>query len=193
MINLRRTIGNKMIPEKQITRFSKLISYILRHNPAEAGIQLDNHGWAPVDQLLVYLNKKDEQVNLDLLKHIVSTNSKKRFSFNDDYTMIRASQGHSVEVDLDYTPSTPPEHLYHGTVKESVPVILEKGIAKMQRHHVHLSKDKETATQVGSRRGKPVILTINAHAMHAKGYSFYLSDNGVWLTDHVPPQFIEPF
>jgi putative RNA 2'-phosphotransferase len=107
--------------------------------------------------------------------------------------MIRASQGHSIEVDLDYAPSIPPDKLYHGTVKESAAIILEKGIAKMQRHHVHLSKDVETATQVGSRRGKPIILTINAKAMHEKGFLFYMSDHGVWLTDHVPPEFIELF
>jgi putative RNA 2'-phosphotransferase len=182
-----------MLPEKQITRLSKLLSYILRHNPGEAGIELNNQGWAPVDQLLIYLNNKGEQISLDLLKHIAATNSKKRFSFNDDFTMIRASQGHSIEVDLDYAPSIPPDKLYHGTVKESAAIILEKGIAKMQRHHVHLSKDVETATQVGSRRGKPIILTINAKAMHEKGFLFYMSDNGVWLTDHVPPEFIELF
>lgn len=180
-----------MNSEKHITQLSKLLSYILRHNPVEAGIELDTQGWAPVDKLLEYLKQKDSTVTIDLLKHVVASNSKKRFSFNDDFTMIRASQGHSIEVDLNYSPSTPQDKLYHGTVKEAVAVILDKGIAKMQRHHVHLSKDKETATQVGSRRGKPVILTINAGAMHAKGFLFYLSDNGVWLTDHVPPEFIE--
>lgn len=179
-----------MIPQKQITRLSKLLSYILRHNPGEAGIELDKQGWAPVDQLLNYLINKGENINLDLLKHIVATNSKKRFSFNNDHTMIRASQGHSIEVDLNYAPSTPPAQLYHGTIKEFVPAILEKGLNKMERHHVHLSKDIETAKQVGGRRGKPVVLTINSLAMNEKGFLFYLSDNGVWLTDHVPPGFI---
>lgn len=182
-----------MISEKEMTQLSKLLSYILRHNPSEAGITLDAQGWAPVGQLLAHLNEKQANVTLDLLKHLVATNSKKRFSFNDDYSMIRASQGHSVEVDLNYSPSVPPDMLYHGTFKEAVKAILEKGLTKMQRHHVHLSKDKETATQVGSRRGKPVILTINAKAMHEKGFLFYVSDNGVWLTDHVPAGFIEPF
>jgi putative RNA 2'-phosphotransferase len=179
-----------MNSEKYLTRLSKLLSYILRHNPGEAGIELDKEGWASVDQLLNYLIKKGEDINLDLLKHIVATNSKKRFSFNSDHTLIRASQGHSVEVNLNYMPSTPPAQLYHGTVKEFVPIILEKGLVKMDRHHVHLSKDIETAAQVGRRRGKPVILTINALAMNEKGFLFYLSDNGVWLTDHVPPGFI---
>jgi putative RNA 2'-phosphotransferase len=179
-----------MNAEKHLVRLSKLLSNILRHNPGEAGIELDKEGWAPVDQLLNYMINKGEDINLDLLKHIVATNSKKRFAFNSDYSKIRASQGHSVEVDLSYAPSAPPAKLYHGTVKEFVPVILEKGLHKMERHHVHLSKDIETATQVGSRRGKPVILTIDAQAMQENGFLFYLSDNGVWLTDHVPPGYI---
>lgn len=176
--------------DKQIARLSKLLSYILRHNPGEAGIELDEQGWAPVDQLLTYINRNGPVLNFELLKHIVDTNTKKRFSFNSDFTLIRASQGHSVNVDLGYEPTTPPDFLYHGTVAASIDSILKSGLAKKQRHHVHLSIDKQTANQVGSRRGKPVILTVKALAMQENGFSFYLSDNGVWLTDHVPPEYI---
>jgi len=179
-----------MNSDKRITQLSKLLSYILRHNPGEAGLKPDEHGWVEVDPLLKYLHEKDKSINFDLLQHIVDTNSKKRFAFNEDFTKIRASQGHSIEIDLQYSPIAPPEYLYHGTVAAFISAITEKGLIKIERHHVHLTADIEVAKQVGGRRGKPVILTINASMMYQQGFLFYLSDNGVWLTDHVLPQYI---
>jgi putative RNA 2'-phosphotransferase len=124
------------------------------------------------------------------LKQVVADSDKQRFALSDDGTLIRANQGHSVAVDLDLEPLTPPDVLYHGTVAKFLDAIREKGLLKGKRHHVHLSGDKATASNVGSRRGKPVILTIESNRMHALGLMFYLSKNGVWLTDHVPPEYI---
>lgn len=180
-----------MIAKEENARLSKLLSYVLRHNPAHLGIQLDNHGWTNVEMLLNQLNKQQEKINFDILKHIVDTNAKKRFSFNEDLTLIRASQGHSVEIELNYTAQIPPAILFHGTADRNIPIIREKGLLKMSRHHVHLSADKETAHKVGQRHGKPVVLSIQSLAMYESGHLFYLSDNGVWLTDHVPATFIE--
>jgi putative RNA 2'-phosphotransferase len=180
-----------MISKDETTRISKLLSYVLRHNPDHLNIQLDDQGWTDVQALLQQLNAQKENIDFDILKQVVDTNSKKRFSFNEDLTRIRASQGHSVEVELGYTAQKPPATLFHGTTEKNVAIILEKGLAKMSRHHVHLSVDKETAQHVGQRYGKPIILTIQALAMHESGYPFYISDNGVWLTDHVPAEFIE--
>ena len=133
---------------------------------------------------------QNEQINFEVLKHIVETNSKKRFVFNDDLSKIRASQGHSVDVELGYTEQQPPKILYHGTVEKFLSSIMKDGLQKMQRHHVHLSADKTTAAKVAERRGKPIILKIKAGEMFAAGYKFYLSDNSVWLTDHVPVNFV---
>jgi putative RNA 2'-phosphotransferase len=180
-----------MIAKEENVRLSKLLSYVLRHNPAHLGIQLDNHGWTDVEILLNQLNKHQEKINFDILEHIVNTNAKKRFSFNEDLTLIRASQGHSIEVELNYTAQIPPTILFHGTAEKNIILIREKGLLKMSRHHVHLSADKETAHKVGQRHGKPVVLSIQSLTMYESGHLFYVSDNGVWLTDHVPASFIE--
>ncbi len=170
---------------------SKFLSLILRHNPDKIGLQLDENGWADVQELL--LKSKNSQPNLDieLLKEIVETNDKKRFAFNEDQTRIRANQGHSIKIDLGYSPKQPPEFLYHGTISKFMDAIKENGLLKMSRHHVHLSEERETATKVGSRRGKPIILTIRSGTMHMKDIQFFQSDNGVWLTDSVSPEYIE--
>lgn len=180
-----------MIEKEENVRLSKLLSYVLRHNPAYLEIELDNHGWTDVEILLNQLNKHHEKINFDILKHIVNTNAKKRFSFNEDLTLIRASQGHSIEIELNYTAQIPPTILFHGTTEKNVILIREKGLLKMSRHHVHLSSDKETAQKVGQRHGKPVVLSIQSLIMYEDGYLFYVSDNGVWLTEHVPAKFIE--
>ena len=149
-----------MITKEENVRLSKLLSYVLRHNPAHLGIQLDNSGWTNVEILLKQLSNNQEKIYFDTLKHIVDTNSKKRFSFSEDFTLIRASQGHSVEVELNYTVQMPPIVLFHGTAENNMSLMREKGLLKMSRQHVHLSADKETAFKVGQRHGKPVILSI---------------------------------
>jgi len=171
-------------------KLSKLLSYILRHNPAHLGIALDENGWTNVNVLLQQLNQSGPTITFDLLKHVVDTNEKRRFSFNDDLTMIRASQGHSIEIELNYTPQIPPRLLFHGTAEKNLAEIHITGLLKMSRHHVHLSADEETARKVGQRHGKPIVLSIASLQMHEKGYVFYVSDNGVWLTEHVPAGFI---
>lgn len=179
-----------MISEKENTRLSKLLSYVLRHNPSAIGIVLDENGWTELDTLLAKLAEKGEMVDSKLLQYMVASNAKQRFDFSEDGLKIRASQGHSVEVQLDYKQQQPPAILFHGTPERFVANILQDGLQKMRRHHVHLSADVETAKKVGLRRGKPVILKVDAEAMAKQGYSFYISDNGVWLTDAVAPQFI---
>ncbi len=175
---------------KEITRKSKFLSLILRHEPGRVGLTLDSAGWVSVEELLEAVNRHGVSLTLEQLQHIVATSDKKRFAFSEDSLRIRASQGHSVEVDLQYTPQTPPEILYHGTAMRFLDSIRQKGLQRMQRHHVHLQPETATALQVGARHGKPVLLSIRAGEMHGAGHVFYCSANGVWLTDHVPPQFI---
>jgi len=176
--------------EKQLKQISKLLSLVLRHEPEHIGITLDNEGWTKVPELIEKINKKGINLDFATLQIIVDTNDKKRFAFNDDKTLIRASQGHSVEVELNYKPEIPPTVLYHGTAIKNVPAIRENGLQKMNRHHVHLTASEDTALKVGQRHGKPVILTVQALLMHEQQFVFYVSDNGVWLTDHVPAAFI---
>ncbi|WP_103866147.1 MULTISPECIES: RNA 2'-phosphotransferase [Aquimarina] len=171
-------------------QISKFLSLILRHNPDKIGLQLDQNGWANVDELLIKVKKHQPQLDRDILQEIVDTNDKKRFAFNDDQSKIRANQGHSITVDLEYKPIKPPGYLYHGTVAKFMPAIKQQGLLKMNRHHVHLSEELETATKVGSRRGKPIILTIRSGEMYAQGIEFFQSENGVWLTDTVLPEYI---
>ena len=180
-----------MLTEKETTRISKFLSQVLRHQPETIGIQLDEHGWTPVDILLDKMKAHGYAVTPEMLEEVVATNSKKRFAFNDDHTLIRASQGHSVEVDLGYAPAEPPEILYHGTAQHNIASILANGLEKRSRQQVHLSKDIATATQVGQRHGKPQVLQIEAGRMYRNGFMFYLSANGVWLTDAVPVEYIK--
>jgi putative RNA 2'-phosphotransferase len=143
-----------------------------------------------VDDLLAAAGKHGFPITYDELIECVETNDKRRYSFDDTGDLIRANQGHSVEVDLQLEEREPPEVLYHGTVERFLPSILAEGLLKGKRHHVHLSQDIETATKVGARRGKPVVLKIEAGKLHREGHSFYRSTNGVWLTDAVPPDFL---
>lgn len=177
--------------EKQKKSKSKFLSYVLRHHPELINLALDENGWANVDELIAK-SKRDsyEGFTFEELDEIVQTNAKKRFAFNEDKTKIRASQGHSIDINLALIPQQPPEFLYHGTAQSNMDSILENGIEKRSRQHVHLSQDKETATNVGMRHGKPIILTIRTQKMFEDGIEFYLSDNGVWLTDHVDPKYI---
>lgn len=174
----------------QTTSASKFLSLVLRHQPATAHITLDAAGWAGVDELLAGCAKAGRAITRADLDHVVSTNTKKRFEFSADGTRIRASQGHSVEVDLAYEPEEPPTVLYHGTATRFLDAIRQQGLMKMQRHHVHLSGEIKMTLEVGGRHGKPVLLTILAAAMREAGHTFYRSTNGVWLVEHVPVQFI---
>jgi putative RNA 2'-phosphotransferase len=176
--------------DKDHTRLSKFLSLILRHEPAKVGLTLDEAGWVGVPDLLAALARHGRPITREALLHVVATSDKKRFALSEDGTRIRASQGHSVEVELGYEPATPPALLYHGTVDRFLHSIREQGLIKGERHHVHLSADPETATKVGSRRGRAVVLRIDAAGMARDGLLFYLSANGVWLTDHVPARFI---
>ncbi len=174
--------------DKYVT-LGKFISLILRHKPQVAGLTLDEHGWANVDELLAGVNKKHPMTMADL-EYVVANNNKKRFSFNEDKTKIRANQGHSINVDVELEEAEPPAVLYHGTGEKHVASILEQGLKPMTLLYVHLSKDIETAKNVGSRHGKPVIFTVDCAAMRRDGYVFYLSKNGVWLTKSVPSHYI---
>ncbi|MFP9113673.1 RNA 2'-phosphotransferase [Flavobacterium sp. RHBU_3] len=176
--------------EKHIKHISKFLSLILRHAPETIGITLDENGWTDVDTLLAQMNLKGEAINREILNVVVDTNNKKRFAFNEDGSKIRASQGHSVDIDPGYVPQQPPELLYHGTALKHKDSILEKGILKQNRTHVHLSATTDTAHNVGSRHGKPYIFEVKAGEMHRNGYNFFISENGVWLTDEVPAEFL---
>jgi putative RNA 2'-phosphotransferase len=163
---------------------------VLRHRPDSIGIQLDSNGWTDVDCLLDALKESGVTITRKELTQIVNENDKQRFAFSKDFTEIRASQGHSVPVDLKLKAQLPPVTLYHGTSIDSIDKIRKEGLKPMTRNHVHLSKDPQTALQVGTRHGKAVVLEVNAEKMNSAGYKFYLSENKVWLTDVVPTKFI---
>ncbi len=154
------------------------------------GLVLDEAGWVPVADLLQACNQHGMALTLADLQAIVASNDKGRFSFSDDGTLIRANQGHSVPVRLGYAPLAPPDYLFHGTAVRFLPGIQAEGILKGRRHHVHLSADVDTARRVGERHGRPAILKVYSGAMHRDGYIFYLSKNGVWLTETVPPSYL---
>jgi len=172
------------------TEISKMLSYVLRHRPDSIGLTLDAAGWVAVDLLLAALARSGTALTHAELQRIVETNGKKRFAFSADGCMIRAVQGHSTPVTLGHPAAAPPELLYHGTVERFLPDILRDGLKPGARHDVHLSPDEATARRVGARRGKPVILTIQAGDMHRDGHVFRIADNGVWLIPEVPPRYI---
>ncbi len=174
----------------QTTRASKFLSLVLRHEPGAAHVTLDSAGWTAVETLLAGCAHAGRPLSRADLEHIVGTNAKKRFEFSVDGLRIRASQGHSVEVALEYAAQAPPELLFHGTATRFLDSIRVKGLLKMQRHHVHLSAETRVTLEVGARHGKPVLLTILASQMHNEGHVFYRSTNGVWRIEHVPSFFI---
>lgn len=176
--------------DKKHILLGKTLSYILRHNPAHIQLEVDSSGWADVDDLIKKMKEKGYDITLNLLNEIVNTNEKKRYIFNANKTKIRANQGHSIQINLNLKPITPPSLLYHGTSKKYIENIQSEGLLKQKRHHVHLSEYKDVALTVGKRRGKPIILTIHSEQMHHDGYTFYRSENNVWLTDHVPASYI---
>ncbi|BBC23819.1 RNA 2'-phosphotransferase [Pseudanabaena sp. ABRG5-3] len=173
------------------TSISKFLSKYLRHEPAKIGLSLDVGGWVKVDDLLTASSKHNFVISREELEEVVATNAKQRFSFDPTGTLIRANQGHSVEVDLQLEPMQPPDVLYHGTAEKNVEAIGHLGLQKMSRHHVHLSMDLVTAKMVGQRHGKPVVFEVDAAAMYKAGSIFYCSANQVWLVDHVPPEYLQ--
>ncbi len=168
---------------------SKLIALVLRHKPEEIGITLDEHGWANVNELITGI-ARTQPFDMTALEEIVSTDEKQRYSFNEDKTLIRANQGHSIPVDVELEEKRPPELLYHGTGEKYTASIDAQGLIPKSRLYVHLSPDYDTAVKVGSRHGKPVVYTVAAGEMQKNGYVFYLSVNGVWLTKSVPVDYL---
>lgn len=177
--------------DSRLVEISKYLSKYLRHTPDAIGIKLAPAGWVAVDELLTACAKNKFPINRQELEAVVESNEKQRFSFDSTGTLIRANQGHSVKVDLQLESVVPPDELYHGTGHKSVKAIMQTGLCKMLRHHVHLSKDIATAQTVGARHGKAVVFVVYAAAMHQAGYIFYCSANGVWLVNHVPPEYLQ--
>ena len=175
---------------KNEQRTSRFLSLVLRHDPGAIGLSLDAEGWADVKTLLDRLKEHRKSVTRDMLENIVSENNKQRFHFSEDGTRIRAAQGHSIEIDFKLVAKTPPDVLYHGTASRFVEEIANDGILKMSRQHVHLCEDPRAAHLVGQRHGRAIILEIAAKLMTSHGHQFYLSENGVWLTEHVPPDYL---
>ena len=172
-----------------MTEISKYISLILRHRPEVIGIRLDGHGWAKVDELLAGI-QKTHPIDMATLEEIVRTDSKQRYSFNEDKTLIRANQGHSIPVDVELPVAEPPDFLWHGTGEKYVVGIDREGLLPRSRLYVHLSLDRDTAENVGKRHGKPVIYKVLSGEMKKDGYSFFRSVNGVWLTKSVPVKYL---
>ena len=169
---------------------SKFLSLILRHKPEAVGITLDEHGWANVEELITGV-QKTRPLDRKLLEQIVATDEKQRYSFNEDHTLIRANQGHSIPVDVELPVVEPPESLFHGTGEKYSASIDAQGLLPRGRLYVHLSDDMETARKVGARHGKPVIYQVRSGQMARDGIIFYRSVNGVWLTETVPPQYLQ--
>ena len=171
-------------------RLSKFLSLVLRHEPQKAGLVLDSAGWVEVDALLRGCAAAGVAITRGELDAIVAQSDKQRFAFSEDRTRIRANQGHSVEVELDYAPAQPPDMLYHGTADRFLESIRSQGLLKGPRHHVHLSADRAVALEVGRRHGRPVVIAVAAATMGRAGHVFFRSANGVWLTEHVPVEFM---
>ncbi|MEO0917027.1 MAG: RNA 2'-phosphotransferase [Pseudomonadota bacterium] len=174
--------------DKRLVKISKYLAKVLRHNPERIGLVLDAQGWAKVDDII---RLSSNMMTRSQIEEVVAQNDKKRYALSEDGQFIRANQGHSISVDLQLNPVTPPDILYHGTASKSLDGIRVGGLSKMARQHVHLSSDYDTAIKVGSRHGKPTVLSIYAGRMHVAGHEFFLAANGVWLTDLVPTDFIE--
>lgn len=175
-----------------LTYTSKLMSRILRHKPEMIGITLDENGWTDTQAFILGIQKLGNgKFNKSILEEVVKTDTKQRYSFNEDKTKIRANYGHSVKLEISYPEKEPPEFLYHGTAEHFLSSIQEKGLLPMKRLYVHLSKDIPTAIAVGTRHGKPYIFKIPAKAMHEQGHIFYQAPNGVWLTKHIPANFLQ--
>lgn len=175
---------------QRLVNDSKFLSRVLRHDPGAIGVRLDQAGWASVDELLAAAGAHGRRIGRAQLEQVVALNDKKRFEFDESGTRIRASQGHSIPVELGYAPTEPAEVLYHGTATRFLDSIFKDGLVPGKRHHVHLSADVATAVKVGARHGKPAVLVVAARRMRADGREFYRSTNGVWLTERVPVGYL---
>ena len=176
--------------EKELVKLSKRMSKWLRHDPGNIGLALDPAGWVGVDDLIGKAQARGHRFTRAELDQVVAENNKQRFEFDAAGKRIRARQGHTIAVELGYAAAEPPAVLYHGTAESSSAAILREGVRAMNRHAVHLSQDLDTARKVGGRHGKPVILLVDAAAMHAAGHVFQVTGNGVWLVESVPPEFL---
>lgn len=174
----------------QITRTSTFLSYVLRHNPNALEISLEPGGWVDVDTLLDRARAEGRSIDRALLEQVISRGEKERFTLDEERSKIRANYGHSIDVNLDLTPTPPPPHLYHGTAQRTLPPICEEGLRPQSRQHVHLSRTRDEAVRVGRRHGSPVVLIIEAQTLREAGHALYRSTDVVWLTDRVPPQFL---
>jgi putative RNA 2'-phosphotransferase len=181
---------NTVLNMQDYNKISKFLSLVLRHKPDEIGVILDSNGWANVQELLTKLQAKEISINFETLQKIVESSDKQRFSFNQDLTKIRANQGHSIAVDVELVAKIPPDILYHGTTSRFLDSIMESGLQKMQRLHVHLTHDIEIAKKVGIRHGKLAILKIDAKSMQQESFIFFCSENNVWLCDNIPSKYI---
>lgn len=176
---------------KQLNDISKFLSFVLRHEPQAIGLSLDSEGWADIDSLIAGANQTGKSLSRDLIQHVVNTSDKKRFSISEDGQRIRAAQGHSTNsVSISYPEKQPPEILYHGTAIRFLESILKEGLKPGERQYVHLSEDEQTAVTVGKRYGKPVVLKIEALRMHQQGFKFFQAENGVWLVNQIPVDFL---
>ena len=174
----------------RLTQTSKFLSYILRHNPGALDLTLEPGGWADVDTLIERARADGQSLSRSRLRHVLDAGDKTRFTLSDDGTKIRANYGHSIDVNLDLTPTPPSGPLYHGTARHALSSIRDDGLTPQSRQYVHLSPTREEARTVGQRHGPPVVLSIDAPALHEAGHTLYRSTDTVWLTRHVPPSFI---
>ena len=174
--------------DKDLVNISKFLSYVLRHNPQEIGLSLDSNGWGNIDELIILCNLYGHNLSKDILLKIATNDIKERFAIKDN--RIRANQGHSINIDLHADQIIPPPTLYHGTAVRFFNSIMTLGLKKMQRQYVHLSTNEDTAYDVGKRHGKPIVLKIDSGLMLKEGFVFFLSSNGIFLTEYVPPRFI---
>lgn len=174
-----------------VKKISKYLSWVLRHSPDKIGIKLDTNGWVAIEELLKASQNHNFPITQIELNEVVEKNDKKRFSLDSSNTLIRANQGHSLTVDLQLEARKPPDMLYHGTGNHLIDLIKQTGLQKMSRHHVHLSQDINTAINVGKRKGKPAVFTVDASGMYKDDYKFYFSANHVWLVDEVPSQYLQ--
>ena len=170
---------------------SKFLSYVLRHNPGALDLELDPGGWVDVEALVKQARKDGRTLSREHIERVIAESDKQRFTLSADGQKIRANYGHSVDVNLDLEPAAPPERLFHGTARRTLPAIREEGLRPQSRQFVHLSATREEAKRVGQRHGTPVVLVVRSGAMHAAGHTFYEATDAIWLTEAVPPRFIE--